>query len=153
MNRLAILTIFICFLPTGSMAATWHIHADGSGDAPTIQAGIDSAAVGDLVLVGPGTYNEQIDFLGKDIVVQGELGAAVTILDGTGLPGRYGVVFLNGETRAARLEGMTVTGNELGVVCFESEPSVIANTVTENGGGSQMAGILCTGASQGPWSP
>jgi len=38
-------------------AATWHIYADGSGDAPTIQDGIGLADPGDTVLVGPGTYH------------------------------------------------------------------------------------------------
>jgi hypothetical protein len=35
----------------------------------TVQAAIDLAVSGDVVLVHPGTYNERIDFLGKGIVV------------------------------------------------------------------------------------
>ena len=134
-------------------AATWHIYADGSGDAPTIQGGIGLAGPGDTVLVGPGTYHEQIDFLGKNIVVKGAMGAAATILDGTGL-GTYGVSFFSGETRGAVLTGFTVTRSPLGIAILESEPSVIDNIVTANGGTSLYAGIICTGnGGPGPWSP
>jgi predicted outer membrane repeat protein len=40
----------------GSSATTWHVP----GDAPTIQGGLDLASPGHTVLVGPGTYVENI---------------------------------------------------------------------------------------------
>jgi len=48
----------ILALAPPSAGRTWYITPDGSGDAPTIQAGVDSAAVGDTVLVAPGTYHD-----------------------------------------------------------------------------------------------
>jgi hypothetical protein len=44
-------------------ARTWHVLNDGSGDAPTVQAGINSSSVGDTVLLAR-TYFENIT-LGK----------------------------------------------------------------------------------------
>ncbi len=147
-------------LPTAATARTWYIAADGTGDAPTIQAGIDSAAVGDTVLVGPGTYHENILFRGRDIVLKSETGPETTIIQGsptvrpTGLkakairlgPDAEGndrwlgpeaylgtvVTMENGETRATVLEGFTITGGGHGVVVIRASPIVRGNIVTGN---------------------
>ena len=41
---------------SSALARTWYITPDGLGDAPTIQAGVDSSSAGDTVLVACGTY-------------------------------------------------------------------------------------------------
>ena len=62
MKRVATMLIVLSFfwLAGSAQGRTWHIKSDGSGDAPTIQAAIDSAAVGDSVAVNEGTYFENI---------------------------------------------------------------------------------------------
>jgi hypothetical protein len=102
-----ILLAALCATPAA--ARTWQVLNDGSGDAPTVQAGIDSAAVGDTVLVHPGTYIQNIDFSGKDIVVKSKMGPQTTTLDGSGKQETV-ALFINGESRAAVLEGLTLTG-------------------------------------------
>jgi len=88
---------------------SWYIQVGGEGDAPGVQAGIDSAAAGDTVLVGPGTYMENLSFGGRDIVLLSEMGPEVTTLDGSRRDEAV-ILFIEGETRAAVVEGFTITG-------------------------------------------
>lgn len=99
------------------MGLASHAHAE-THRVPSafanIQAALDSAAVGDTVLVAPGTYtgagNRNLVFDGKDLVLISEAGASATILDIAGSeedPAR-GVFLGGGLTPAAVLEGFTI---------------------------------------------
>jgi len=124
-----------------------YLHASETftvpGDFGTIQAAINAALTGDVINVGPGTYPENISFLGKNVVVQSTAGPDVTIIDGTD----SGAVatFAGGETRDAVLRGFTLTGglnspSGGGVYCSGSEPILteivfLANQASDAGGG------------------
>ncbi len=83
------------------------------GDYRNIQAAIEAAEDGDEIVVQPGLYYEQLDFLGKDITVRStdpedpEV-VAETVIDGR----RRGsvVTFQNGEGENAVLKGFTIAG-------------------------------------------
>ena len=93
-------------LPPPASSATIRVPAD----EPSIQAGIDAANQGDLVLVAPGLYtgvgNRDVRLYGKAIVVQSEGGAGSTIVDCEGVGN--GFIFRDHETAATVLDGFTV---------------------------------------------
>lgn len=58
MPRFAIVLLALLAAPSVSPARMWHVFPDGSGDAPTIAAAIDSSSAPDTIAVHPGTYFE-----------------------------------------------------------------------------------------------
>ena len=120
--RLATLLLLAVVAGAGpGQARTWLVQADGSGDAPTIQAAVDSAAVGDTVLVAGGIYTDiHQDFLGdfsvvemkSGVVLRSETGPDDTIIDVSEAaePARGVLCFNCDETTI--IEGFTITGGD-----------------------------------------
>ncbi|MFQ5601240.1 MAG: nitrous oxide reductase family maturation protein NosD [Candidatus Krumholzibacteriia bacterium] len=121
-------------------ARTWHIEADGTGDAPTIQAGIDSAATGDTVAVHPGTYFENLAINDKDLVLRGLSGAEATVVDGGG-HGRVLTWF-----GAGVLEGFTIRGGWMeiggGIHLTGLGPAVIRQNIIEDNAARGGGGVF-----------
>ena len=125
-------------------------------DQPTIQAGINSASDGDTILVNPGTYVENINFNGKNLVI-GSLFLITndtayisqTVIDGN--QSGSVVTFENEEDSSTVLSGFTITNgngrpindsinNGGGIYCDGASPKleylrIIDNHVTGSGGG------------------
>ena len=132
-------------------------------DQPAIQEAIAAANAGDLVLVSPGTYNEQIDFLGKAITVRGEAGPGATTIDSLGadewfdFPCGPVVRMINAEGAGSVLEGFTVTGasgsglgdpGNSGVFCLDANPTLRDLVITGNSG-STGAGVFGSATLEG----
>jgi len=147
-KELFVIVVAVYLIWSGAaLGATILVPADQS----TIQAAIDIAGIGDLILVSPGTYVENIDFLQKSIILQSEAGASITIIDGnqTGPV----VTFIEDGTDFAVIDGFTIQnghgtkddGGGLkagggGIVCgYFADPTIqncrIINNQASNGGG------------------
>jgi parallel beta-helix repeat protein len=112
-----------------------------------IQTAIDYAIDGQTILVAPGIYQENIDFLGKAITVKSIDGPSVTIIDG-GQNDRV-VLFDNEETEASILEGFTITNGRTswyggGIYCgADTSPTVMNNVIINNSASYEGGGIYC----------
>lgn len=119
---------FVCLLLTmPCTAATIIVNYDGTGDYLTIQEAIVAADNGDTVLVRPGVYEEEVNFLGKAITVQGMDGAAV--IDGGG---DFAVSFYVGEGRDSVLKNFIIRNSYIGIFLAGSSPKISNVTVVDN---------------------
>ena len=127
-------------------------------DYPTIQQGIDASTNGDTVLVQPGTYVENINFNGHNIVLgslflttRDESYISSTIIDGDA-SGSV-VTFESGEDSTAVITGFTIQngygwGVGGGINCADSSnPMIMSNIICGNRSigwvGAQGGGIAC----------
>jgi ABC-type branched-subunit amino acid transport system substrate-binding protein len=91
-------------------------------DYPTIQEAIDVAMDGSEIIVAPGTYFENVDFMGKKITLRStnpdnpEIVSA-TIINGGGQG--PAVSFQNKEDRSALLHGFTITAGAGNPIYYE----------------------------------
>jgi len=130
-----VLTALLLFSPFVSPADIYV-----PDDHATIQAAIAAAVAGDVVIVRPGTYAENIDFLGKAITVRSDEGPELTILDGGDKDTT--VTFWSGEGTDSVLDGFTITNgfgkffsaiyHGGGIHCEGASPTISNNIITRN---------------------
>ena len=115
-------------------------------DYPTIQAAIDAAVNGDMVLVLPGTYTDTGDAVintnGKAITVMASGTIEETILDGQGQ--RRVIECNTDETQDTIIQGFTITNGHAitggGMYCHLSDPTVLDCLFTGNNANGSWSG-------------
>jgi Kelch motif protein/HYDIN/CFA65/VesB family protein/centrosomal CEP192-like protein len=128
---LAVVTVALGMTPRWAQATTINVPAD----QPTIQAAINAASNGDTVLVAPGTYKENINFLGKAITVTSSGGPSVTTIDGG--QNAAVVTFSSAEASTSVLNGFTIQNGFSvfgggGVFVSNSSPTITGNMIVNN---------------------
>jgi len=121
--------VLCAFQASATSARTWHILPDGTGDAPTIEAGIDSATTGDTVLVACGTYFEHdITISTSAIIVRSESGDPDCVTINAEMQGR--VMYCQNVDASTHIHGFTLTGglsDRGGGVGFSSASPTVVN--------------------------
>ncbi len=108
MPYLCILLAGLLLVVNRASAAVWTVESNGSGDVSTIQAGIDSAAAGDTVLVGVGTHFEHSIVMKSGIVLLGEGAAPDSVVIDAQQLGR--VLDCSNTDTTTLVKNLTITG-------------------------------------------
>ncbi len=179
MNRL-LAGVTVLAVSTAQADTIYVANCPGPGDGSvgdpycSIQTAIDNAVDTDEIVVGPGTYFEAINFIGKAITLHSTdpsdpVFVAATIIDGTGF--LHVVQCVSGEGPDTVIDGFTITGGNAtgpspddfggGMYNDSSSPTVTNCTFSGNtalsGGGmfnfnSSPSVIDCTFTDNGAFS-
>ena len=127
--------LLILALPGTTNAAIWYVHPDSALNS--IQAALDSCSTHDTVLVGPGTYYENIiwpDVQGIDLI--SSQGPPVTVIDGDST-GRV-IHIASCVDSLTMVKGFTIQRGYMvnesggGILCDSSSPLICDNIITRN---------------------
>jgi parallel beta-helix repeat protein len=161
-TAIAVLAFVVVTLasPHTALPRVWYVAPDGSGDAPTIQAGIDSAEAGDTILLANGTYvgagNPSIRYRGKSVCVRSESGR-LDLCTVDCLYAARGFIFDPGDGPEAILEGLTITrgmafepappadSGGAGIWCDAASPTIRNVRITDCHAGFYGGGMWCSG--------
>jgi hypothetical protein len=149
-SALAISVFFVVFAVAGTVhAITIYVDDDGPADFNNIQAAIDEAGNGDVVIVAEGRYFEHINFNGKNITLTSTKPSDPCVVAATIIDGRKAasvVIFELYEDTNCVLDGFTITNGRAkyggAVRCFNSSPTlkncVFVDNFAEDHGGAMF---------------
>lgn len=117
MLRALIACASLQLIPAMAQARVWYIKPDRTGDAPTIQAGLDSAHAGDRVVLARGVYTwasqdargDCMMRLKPDVALEGEGFLLDTVVDAQ----QQGRVLMFSEPGNATVTGLAIRGGRV----------------------------------------
>ena len=151
--------LFFLLLPFIGYSAVLHVPSAYN----TIQEAINASADGDMVLVEPGTYIENLNLLGKNITLCSRYFTtgnaafiASTIIDG-GNNDRV-ITINNGETASCELAGFTIQHGNVpdlnyneygggGILILDSSPKILNCIIQNNYAAGFGGGLAISGTS------
>ncbi|MDP8320964.1 MAG: T9SS type A sorting domain-containing protein [Candidatus Stygibacter australis] len=151
--KISIIFSLFCLIFALNLSAT---IINVPAEQPTIQAGIDISVESDTILVQPGTYVENINFAGKAVILgslfyttQDTSYISQTIIDGN--QDDNVVTCDSEEDSTSVLTGFTITNGHTGwgggIYCWESSPSLVNVTITDNLALHRGGGVYCYSSS------
>ena len=137
-RRLLLLTLMIVLAAAGSRADIWYVYPDGSGDAPTIQAAVDSASSGDQILASGGEYYEENILIdGKDIMLDSFTGIIYLIApthgSGTGFD-------IRNVTGGFWLNSFNISGFSTAIAISDGSPNINFLAISDCSEGIRIGG-------------
>ncbi len=141
--------IIFFILAVSAFGETYNVDDYGTGDYATIQAAVDAARAGDVIVLQPGTYsgkgNRNINYRGKDITIRsvkpddpGCVEETIVDCNGSDFEQSRAFIFQSGETEYSVVAGITIQngylemGSGAGILCTNSSSPTIDNCVFRN---------------------
>ena len=136
-------------------STTWYVHPDSILNS--IQAGLDSCTTNDTVLVGPGTYHENLRFQAENVIVSSSHGPEETVILAKNAEST--VLIETNHEGEPYLIGFTITGGHGrglpdfmggGISCINSSPYIDRCIIQENRA-EYAGGGICLRDDCNPW--
>jgi parallel beta-helix repeat protein len=132
---IAAIAAIAAILCTSAFAATINVPADYA----SIQAAIDAAASGDVIIVAPGVYRESLMIDHKQVVLRSTDPSNKNVVASTVIRSSGGgvVAFYEGTTRQTVLSGFKITGGLAyapggGIYCVGASPTITRCIISGN---------------------